>query len=494
MDHDDLLNALARGELGSQNQSVVSGAQRTQAQHEQRLQTRNRSGGDQIAMPSATSYRDIRPRSPPYGASYGAIDPSSLFSHTGSTPSFGQFRPRTLPYGAPYGAQVDDPSSFSHVTPTSLSNLPSVKATDFNLTGPEQVGSPHASAQNQHNEMQFEVYTVAQGPPPTFGHGKKRRRKRTTSTEGDLSGHTRASSREESIEPIARSHIIKPGDQGQAPKQLRLPREIVEKNGEKFARVNGDLEQVVYHQDIRRRLLREADAQGSFEIAPTGSRDEEDRTSYLASQRSWGGEDARRPQETFLFDAAGITEPSYPPEFWYWRGRLVLDAEDRGIINWHHLPLTISSQVEGWRILAWHRVDSRIVMQDLASRMPNKNRPKPAALTLRETRFREPNRLYSWTRKKWNQAHREILWEAMPESNRQSNSTRGLPRLEKAEVKEIQKRVRQAVPNQRDPATYQHLRQRRRVTSNVEVVENAEDESLAEERADEGEEDDNDDV
>ena len=74
---------------------------------------------------------------------------------------------------------------------------------------------------------------------------------------------------------------------------------------------------------------------------------------------------------------------------------MVLDTKNHGTTDCRHLLLTVCSQIEEWRILAWQGMDLRIVMQDITSRMANEERTKPSVLTLRETRFREPNRLGS---------------------------------------------------------------------------------------------------
>ena len=51
-------------------------------------------------------------------------------------------------------------------------------------------------------------------------------------------------------------------------------------------------------------------------------------------------------------------------------GKLVVDFRGEPLRDFSSLPLVISSKVEGWRIEAWMRSDSRIKMTDIMARMP----------------------------------------------------------------------------------------------------------------------------
>lgn len=57
------------------------------------------------------------------------------------------------------------------------------------------------------------------------------------------------------------------------------------------------------------------------------------------------------------------------------------------MIAWRDLPATVPSEVEGWRYLAWQRVDVRINGRDTMARMPKKNRAAVSSLSYRAKSF-----------------------------------------------------------------------------------------------------------
>lgn len=101
--------------------------------------------------------------------------------------------------------------------------------------------------------------------------------------------------------------------------------------------------------------------------------------------------------------------PTYEVGVMKYKGRIVLDTHDQPIRDFH-LPLTISSVVEGLRIEAWTRADSRISLGDIEARVWTKvvaGKRVPAfdkrVLSKRASNARTRASLISWVKK----AHRE---------------------------------------------------------------------------------------
>ncbi|KAI9807352.1 MAG: hypothetical protein M1833_000095 [Piccolia ochrophora] len=69
----------------------------------------------------------------------------------------------------------------------------------------------------------------------------------------------------------------------------------------------------------------------------------------------------------------------------------------RTLRNLPHLPRQICSQIEGWRLEAWIRLDGRIEYNDIQDRMSVRNPPNTNQLQMRRYRFREENFMMSWT-------------------------------------------------------------------------------------------------
>jgi len=87
-----------------------------------------------------------------------------------------------------------------------------------------------------------------------------------------------------------------------------------------------------------------------------------------------------------------------------YRGRVVIDLQGKEITDFRNLPLTIASNVQGFRIEAWMRQDHRIAYSDIAARMrtevdANRNRKliygvKP--LAARAMTFRDQAGCVAW--------------------------------------------------------------------------------------------------
>ena len=148
----------------------------------------------------------------------------------------------------------------------------------------------------------------------------------------------------------------------------------------------------MYHHTIRARLINrakacETDAYSSYSIPElidneltnlghprARGREELDITSFLESQKDW---DLERDHGwsnitdgvLYMFAMLGYRTPTYEVQWLYDEDRVVLDLDDRAILNYRDIPLTCSSQIEGGLMEAIRRLDTRITDYDFLSRL-----------------------------------------------------------------------------------------------------------------------------
>lgn len=104
-----------------------------------------------------------------------------------------------------------------------------------------------------------------------------------------------------------------------------------------------------------------------------------DMTAVHEDQLSWGKDIKHHPAELLSF---------YPPTVvsvsekaignLKYDGKLLLDYRGKALRDFPSLPLVISSMVEGWRVEAWMRSDSRMKMTDILTRIPVEQANNPA--------------------------------------------------------------------------------------------------------------------
>jgi hypothetical protein len=138
-------------------------------------------------------------------------------------------------------------------------------------------------------------------------------------------------------------------------------------------------------------------------------------TSYLASQHDWDESRGRRPAILFEYkkpddyltryhQSAGIlyTDAIDPSCGKHWR--IIDDLTGQELRDLPTLPINICSDVEGWLVEAWTRLDPRIRTTDILHRMTAVQHVgnKPAvqdkkALGERRRKFRDMARCLSWS-------------------------------------------------------------------------------------------------
>ena len=122
--------------------------------------------------------------------------------------------------------------------------------------------------------------------------------------------------------------------------------------------------------------------------------------------------------------------PNYEIGVMKYKGRVVIDCDDKPIRNFRSLPLTISSKVEGLRMEAWLRADTRITFPDIAARMWTEWSPKDGkiapkyrhrALSKRPSNARTRCGLISWLKKRGREAQTEYMDSFRTPAQRMAN-------------------------------------------------------------------------
>ena len=95
-----------------------------------------------------------------------------------------------------------------------------------------------------------------------------------------------------------------------------------------------------------------------------------DVTSFHPDQSHWTSDRLHRPSVLTLWSMDPETAQTYHLGYLLFNGRLILDYAGNPIRAFRHLPLTISSAVEGFRIEAWNRQDiHRLRKGDILARL-----------------------------------------------------------------------------------------------------------------------------
>ncbi|KAG7005105.1 hypothetical protein G7Y79_00021g049720 [Physcia stellaris] len=139
----------------------------------------------------------------------------------------------------------------------------------------------------------------------------------------------------------------------------------------------------VYHYQIRQTLLRAAGNVNRYVHPRASGPEAEDQTSYLLIQKYWGLEEREhwtRILDNILtrFEPKDYTLPDFLSKAqgdMMFRGRVVVDVDNRPVIDWPLLPATLSSQFEGGYMEALLRLCPQMATRDFWARMPKWIKP-----------------------------------------------------------------------------------------------------------------------
>jgi len=203
----------------------------------------------------------------------------------------------------------------------------------------------------------------------------------------------------------------------------------------------------VYHNDLRAELIKEAARVGRYDHGRKFGAGPTDITSFLASQKSWGPERKDWPDVLFQIEVDKKTGLPKTVPHWYRNGRLVIDHDNHPLRDFPGLlPVTLSSEAEGWLLEAFTRSDPRVQIKDLRGRMPKdivvtkKNRIAgnihqtkplftPRTITQRTLRFRGQAGLKARDVRGGSDTINKGLDALIPAEARKQNNTKELGRL-----------------------------------------------------------------
>lgn len=170
----------------------------------------------------------------------------------------------------------------------------------------------------------------------------------------------------------------------------------------------------------------------------------------MATQRDWDKPRDRRPDILFEFKKPVNLYNGTKPG-WIWDTHvsgypcLVIDTiNNKPLRAFGHVPITVSTNVEGWLQEAWFREDADLEAEDLIQRMPYTaehnvygGRKIINRLVRRRELFRDEGRCLSWKKSNWTKKWDKHLIEEMEANPDETNpnSTRHLKDLTKTETK-----------------------------------------------------------
>lgn len=145
-----------------------------------------------------------------------------------------------------------------------------------------------------------------------------------------------------------------------------------------------------------------------------------------------------------------FARPTYHVGYLYFADCLVVDYRGRPIRPFRDIPLTLSSKIEGWRVEAIRRPDSRISHEDLSARMCVKikvvnGQPvrtpfvRKGAISAKSRRYREASGTVTWESREGSKTLRDYFWSLLPQECKDKNLAmpRDLTEHEKAQVATI---------------------------------------------------------
>lgn len=185
-------------------------------------------------------------------------------------------------------------------------------------------------------------------------------------------------------------------------------------------------------------------------------RDALDQTSYHPDQMAWGPERSDRPDILFEYEKRDKLEDQRnvqnSPGFLRHRGRIVLAPDPvphRPVIDYPEIPLTLSSNSEGWLLEAICRLNDSIILQDLRDRMPYDKQTSDNRLSMKRSRYRWKSGSLSWNPREGRQSMKEYLDKLIPEYYLKNNTTKGFRDLEDHEVREMKAKNKGKYPERR---------------------------------------------
>ncbi|KAL8951284.1 MAG: hypothetical protein Q9222_002739 [Ikaeria aurantiellina] len=215
----------------------------------------------------------------------------------------------------------------------------------------------------------------------------------------------------------------------------------------------------VYHTDIRHELIEDAARLGTYreQLLSSASdltdpssgygwaqgKSEEDVTAFHPAYAENGEERKHWPKILFQYLPKASDFYHCKPGLWQTHdGRVVIDVNNDGMLDYPEIPVTLSWNTPAWLLVTMNRLNNHITMQDFRGRMPGARRPNQAdplgrnRISMNMTRWRKKAGCLSWNSIRDVDSFRDYLDRKLPPKCIRLNSTESFRELHAWEVAE----------------------------------------------------------
>lgn len=163
----------------------------------------------------------------------------------------------------------------------------------------------------------------------------------------------------------------------------------------------------VYHNSIRKKLQAQASRNGrdTYQFPRQHGVGDGDITAFHAAQANWGPRPENWPAVLNVAKKVEYDIATHVPELWFDGGRLIIDRDNHPVKKHHEIPVTLSSQVEGWLLESIWRENHHLNRVDFWARLPDNYKQRNGQwreiygitnIGNKRLYFRDKNGLTSW--------------------------------------------------------------------------------------------------
>ena len=202
----------------------------------------------------------------------------------------------------------------------------------------------------------------------------------------------------------------------------------------------GETVQAIHHDDYRAKFVEQQSLLGEYEYEPASGSQPYDVTCYHIDYEHSGPERPYWPRILYQFRPDdNIPDKTKPDMLYTHEGYVVLNNENVPLLDFPAVPLTISSECEGWRLEALCRSTKWVTMKQLRSRMPRHIHVRLASLSMRMTRFRRKAGAITWDPTgEASDAIEAYICRKLPQACKATNSIEGFRNLYSHEIAEME--------------------------------------------------------
>ncbi|KAL8805662.1 MAG: hypothetical protein Q9182_001806 [Xanthomendoza sp. 2 TL-2023] len=199
----------------------------------------------------------------------------------------------------------------------------------------------------------------------------------------------------------------------------------------------------VYHQDIRKELIKDAARLGKYRHELAKGRQKLDVTAFHPAYVDNGPDRQNWPKILFQYQPTRADFEHTKPGLWQLHdGRVVIDCNNDAMNDYAEIPVALSTKAESWLLLTCMRLNNHITIQDFRGRMMGErklNMVDPLGrnrISMNMTRFRKFGCCLTWNSIRNVDTQREYLDKKLPRRCIRTNSTETFRKLYSWEVAE----------------------------------------------------------